>query len=195
MQLHPMPAVPDRGPVVVPPPPVVIEPRRVWPIAAAIAVWRFLGPRAPGLGLGEYPVMMPIRRHWWVPLRAGSKGVVLTTLSFILTPVFIQLGWFWILWAGMTAHWMWIGYQVLVWRADQLVITNQRLLRVWGVFTNNCADVPLSKIKGRDLHQSLPGRILGYGTLRVVAADGEQFEGLDTLEFLPKPYRVQQATL
>ncbi len=54
-----------------------------------------------------------------------------------------------------------------VWRWDrtQIVLTSEKLFVVYGVVRRRSASVRLGGIGAVELEQSLPGRILGYGTI------------------------------
>ena len=75
------------------------------------------------------------------------------------------------------AHWSW----------------SSRLIRVSGILSTTVDIVPLSKITDMTLRHSIPGRILGYGQLRVETAGQKQ--DLDRLDFLPSPGAVYRAML
>lgn len=52
-------------------------------------------------------------------------------------------------------------------------VTNQRVILKWGLFHRNVVDTYLSKIEGVDVHQTLLGRILGYGSICVRGTGGK----------------------
>lgn len=54
----------------------------------------------------------------------------------------------------------------------ELGITNQRVIMRWGFFRKTVIDTYLSKIEGIDVDQTLLGRVLGYGSLRVRGTGG-----------------------
>jgi uncharacterized membrane protein YdbT with pleckstrin-like domain len=60
---------------------------------------------------------------------------------------------------------------VVRWDRTQVVLTSEKLFVVHGVLRRNAAAVRLEKVQAIELRQSLPGRLLGYGT--VVAGDLE----------------------
>jgi uncharacterized membrane protein YdbT with pleckstrin-like domain len=57
------------------------------------------------------------------------------------------------------------------WDRTKVVLTSEQLFVVHGVLRRNAAAVRLQKVQAIELRQSLPGRVLGYGTL--VAGDLE----------------------
>jgi membrane protein YdbS with pleckstrin-like domain len=56
-----------------------------------------------------------------------------------------------------------------VWRWDRtrVVVTTEKLFVVHGVLRRSAAGVPLRGVQAIELEQTLPGRVLGYGTLVV----------------------------
>lgn len=70
-----------------------------------------------------------------------------------------------------------------VWRWDrtELVLTSKKLLIVHGIAHRRAAAVRLERVGPVEMEQSVPGRILGYGT--VIAGDLE-------IPFVPDPDRV-----
>jgi uncharacterized membrane protein YdbT with pleckstrin-like domain len=70
-----------------------------------------------------------------------------------------------------------------VWRWDrtELVLTSEKLLIVHGIAQRRAAAVRLERVGPVEMEQSVPGRILGYGT--VIAGDLE-------IPFVPDPNRV-----
>ncbi|MDQ3889362.1 MAG: PH domain-containing protein [Actinomycetota bacterium] len=59
--------------------------------------------------------------------------------------------------------------EVVRWERTLLVLTSEKLLVVYGVLRRRGAAVRLSRVAPIELEQTLPGRMLGYGTL--VAGD------------------------
>ncbi|MCA1677255.1 MAG: PH domain-containing protein [Actinobacteria bacterium] len=80
---------------------------------------------------------------------------------------------------------------VLSWRTEQIAVTDTRLIRVSGILTTTVDIVPLAEITDLSLRCTIPGRILGYGALRIETAG--QTRALDRLDFLP--HAVHRAML
>jgi hypothetical protein len=185
--------VPVRGGVIATPPTREVAARG----GVVRRVWRWLGPPTPAsyLGGSEYPVIVR-RLHWLVLARA------LGMMAFGI-PVSIGLGWVlaviapgvWQVQAVSAlialAHQGYFGYLALWWRAEMIVVTNLRLIRVTGVFTHRAVDTAIGMITDRDCVQTIPGRIFGYGTLRVESPGSSP----TAIRFLPNPLQIIQATL
>jgi len=112
---------------------------------------------------------------------------VLTFLlpGFLLVQVALAL--------GAVAHAAWIGWCILDWRVEQIAVTDTRLIRVSGLVAITVDTVPLAEITDMSLRCSIPGRVLGYGQLRVETAGQKQAVG--RLDFIPAPGAVYRAML
>lgn len=149
------------------------------------------------LAAGER-VLIATRRHWVVPFRdiarafvmMSAVGVLTMLLAFVAPGVFLLQA---ILWLVALAHTAYLGWCVVLWRVEQLAVTNTRVIRVHGVFTITVDSVQLSQITDVALHRSVAGRILGYGTLRIESAGQDQ--AITALDYLPRPSEVYRATL
>jgi uncharacterized membrane protein YdbT with pleckstrin-like domain len=74
---------------------------------------------------------------------------------------------------------------VLRWRNAECVVTTRRLLLRTGLFRPRTLALLLPAIEDVSVEQSFGGRLLDYGTLQVVAADG-------AIDVFPRVYRAQQ---
>jgi len=138
--------------------------------------------------------LIATRRHWLVPLLAITRGggmmSMVGVLTFLVPQVFlVQLA----LWVGAVAHAGYVGVCVLRWRAEQIAVTDRRIIRVSGLLTIRVDAVPLSQITDSWLRCSILGRVCGYGTVRIETAGQEQ--SLERLDFVPFPDDVYRATL
>lgn len=145
---------------------------------------RFLHPDVDGHLLrdrGEY-VIDEVAKHW-----AASIGWILLVVSCI--PVFLAMvlmGPFW--WLGLVAGLamfvvgMW-GIHVAY--MDRFVITNMRVFRVHGVFSQHLATMPMSRILDIAVFQPFIGRLLGFGHFTFESAAQDQ--GLRDITFVGRP--------
>jgi uncharacterized membrane protein YdbT with pleckstrin-like domain len=67
------------------------------------------------------------------------------------------------------------------WERTRVVLTTEKLFVVHGTLRRRAAAVRLARIGAVEIEQSLPGRLLGYGT--IVAGELE-------IEYVPGPRRV-----
>lgn len=57
----------------------------------------------------------------------------------------------------------------------ELGVTDRRIIGKTGVFSQNIMDIPLNKIQSVSVYRPFIGRILGYGTIRIITAAGTRF--------------------
>lgn len=72
---------------------------------------------------------------------------------------------------------------------DEFVITNKRVIIKTGLISRRTLEMNLSKIESVNVDQGILGRILGYGTIRIIGTGGtkEAFHKiLQPLEFRKK---------
>ena len=133
------------------------------------------------------------RRHWLVPLwrlaRGGGMMTAVGIFTFLLPGfLLVQLA----LLLAALAHTAWIGWCILDWRVEQVVVTDSRLLHVHGIVTITVDAVQLSQITDAELRCTVLGRLLGYGSIRVETAGQRPVERLD---YVPSPTAFWRATL
>jgi uncharacterized membrane protein YdbT with pleckstrin-like domain len=117
----------------------------------------------------EERVYVDARRHGVVLVRPLSRALVLALLG---TVAFLG-GWpVSVAGAGLLLIAA-LGAVAAVWRWDhtRVVLTGEKLFVVHGTMRRRAAAVRLAKVQTVEIEQSLPGRLLGYGTL--VAGDLE----------------------
>jgi hypothetical protein len=125
-----------------------------------------------------------VRHHWAAyvrPLVEAAAAVGLLALSGI-TPV--GIAWLPILLAfGVGGHAAWLALSA---HRDRFVITNMRVFRVHGVFGQNLATMPLSRILDITVRRPLHGRLLGFGHFCFESAAQEQ--GIRDIRYVGRPY-------
>lgn len=158
-----------------------------------------VGPRSPWSYLAPDELcLIRTHLHWLVPLRAIAKAAVSMPLAIVVTLLlaFLAPGWWWLqvaLWVGTVAHQCYLIWLVLLWRAEQIIVTDRRLIRISGVFTTTVDDVRLSQITDTSYRRSLLGRIFDYGSIRIESAG--QVQALERIDFVPSPGAIYRATL
>ncbi|MDQ3151436.1 MAG: PH domain-containing protein [Actinomycetota bacterium] len=142
--------------------------------------------------------LIATRRHWIAPLLTMARtartmalaAALLAVLSYLAPTVALFQAAVAIAALGHTAF---LGWSILRWRTDHLLVTDRRLLRISGIVTITVDSVPLTQITDTTCTQSLTGRILGYGTLRIQSAG--QAPAIERLHYLPTPATLYRATL
>lgn len=117
--------------------------------------------------VSDYPLVAQTRHHPIVMFRlpgrvAGIAMLVLLLWSwFAPAMVLVLLA---VLGAAMFVRWQ-------VWAAENIIVTQWRILRVQGVPETTTAEafLRIDRISGMRVVQSVPGKILGYGTIELEA--------------------------
>lgn len=137
-------------------------------------------------------------RHWVVLMRWIGSAVVLAVLGLVMASIYGLAGW---QGAGIGA---WIGLGLLAiavlvalpgylrWAAEVYLVTDRRVIRVEGVLRKQALDSGLAKVNDVRLTQTVPGRMLGYGTLEIITASDS---GINRLEYLPRPMAFKKAMM
>lgn len=76
--------------------------------------------------------------------------------------------------------------RLLVWEFERVVVTNEKVIHLSGVLSRRIASTPLAKVSEFTVHQTLFGRLAGYGSL-VVDVPGGRDQALHGLAFIPDP--------
>jgi hypothetical protein len=85
-----------------------------------------------------------------------------------------------------------LGALRAVWRWDRtiLAVTSEQIVLVRGGSRRSAVSLPLDDVRRLGVDQTVPGRMLGYGTL--ILADGESRRGF---AFVPHPAEVGRLIL
>jgi membrane protein YdbS with pleckstrin-like domain len=76
-------------------------------------------------------------------------------------------------------------WRILSEHMDRFVITNMRVFRVHGIFSQNRATMPMSRILDITVEKPFAGRIFGYG--HFVFESAAQDQGLRDIRFVGRP--------
>lgn len=126
-----------------------------------------------------------VRHHWVVYLRPALEVLLAVALALAVVPFApIDLAWLPLLLAlGLGAHGAW---RALAEHMDRFVITNMRVFRVHGVFSQQLSTMPLSRILDITVAKPLHGRLLGFGHFVFESAAQEQ--GLRDIRYVGRPH-------
>lgn len=139
------------------------------------------------LARNEEPVLI-MRRHvavLWGPI---TTAVVAFLAALLLSPLSGSSPVSDLLWLVAVLLLLRLGWRVLWWVNDRIVVTNKRVFEIAGIFTRNVGSMPLRAMTDLTYRRTLSGRMLGYGTFIVESAGQDQ--ALSRIEFLPEPDRV-----
>jgi hypothetical protein len=102
-----------------------------------------------------------VAHHWVAMVRPALWGMLALVL-FGLT-LFADLSWGWVVFLlGILAA-LRAAHLALEEHMDRFVVTNMRVFRVKGVYSQSLATMPLSRILDITVKKPFLGRILGYG--------------------------------
>ena len=77
------------------------------------------------------------------------------------------------------------------WIRTVYAITSHRVIVQTGILGKDFHEIPVTQVRGVDVHQTFFQRILGYGTVRVSSEGGTQI-GNEDWKGIPKPFRFQK---
>jgi hypothetical protein len=124
-----------------------------------------------------------VSHHWIVFVVPVLEYVLAAAVLVALPFVPVDLGWVPLVLAFLIAgH---ATYRSLVEHMDRFVITNMRVFRVNGVFSQQLATMPLSRILDITVQKPLRGRMLGYG--HFVFESAAQAQGLRDIRYVARP--------
>jgi hypothetical protein len=83
-----------------------------------------------------------------------------------------------------------LGY--LVWQNEAFLVTNERVIKLEGVINKSLADSSLDKVNDVEMYQSLMGRFLGYGTIKILTGNEQ---GATVFAYLGNPNDFKRAML
>ena len=116
----------------------------------------------------ELPELARARHHWIVLLQPPSKWASLAMIGLFVAAVFKPMP-FLVLFliiavAGAALRWQ-------TWRAELIILTRKRVVRVRGIpeTTTTEASLRIDRVSGARLIQTVPGKLLDYGTIELEA--------------------------
>lgn len=122
----------------------------------------------PALLPSELPVRARTRHHWVVLLRLPSRLLIIALLVLLLIAIITPDPMAWVL--GLIVGLI-IFFRWHTWRAEWVILTSQRIIRVQGVpeTTTSEASLRLDRISGARMIQTVPGKIFGYANIELEA--------------------------
>ncbi|MGV1005528.1 MAG: PH domain-containing protein [Candidatus Nanopelagicales bacterium] len=122
-------------------------------------------------------VVYRTRKHWIAPVVIALPatfiilGGVIALLIHLLVDIrgLNQLT-LWGGWIAVLVGASWLGNSFARWASMEYVVTNQKVIKAWGILRKFSESASLEKINEISMEQGLIGRVLGYGTLQVRTA-------------------------
>ena len=122
----------------------------------------------PAFLQSELPVLARTRHHWVVMLRRPHLvfllALALLVLAAVVDPLPMALLLVLVVAAFAVLRWQ-------MWRAEWVILTRRRIIRVRGVPETTSAEssLRLDRISGAVLEQTVMGKVLDYGTIQLEA--------------------------
>ena len=103
------------------------------------------------------------------------------------TPKYLAFFWLLLFVIGL----LFIAVRYLRWIVTVYAVTSRRVIVQRGILGKDFDEIPVTQVRGVDVHQSFGQRILGYGTVRV-SSEGGSNVGNEEWKGIPKPFRFQK---
>ncbi|MCI4350141.1 MAG: PH domain-containing protein [Thermoplasmata archaeon] len=88
---------------------------------------------------------------------------------------------------------LWLVVRYLKWITTVYAITTNRVIVQSGILGRDFDQIPITQVRGVDVHQSVGQRILGYGTVRVSSESGASTTiGNEDWLGIPHPFNFQR---
>ncbi len=122
----------------------------------------------PALMLSELPELARTRHHWIVLTRRPHRAGVIATVVLLVAAAIWPWPWA-VIFIGTLAGTLLL--RIHTWRAELIILTQKRIVRMQGVpeTTTSEASLRIDRVSGARLVQTVPGKILGYGTIELEA--------------------------
>ncbi|HEY1198878.1 MAG TPA: PH domain-containing protein [Thermoplasmata archaeon] len=136
------------------------------------------------LAFASAHAIIPALPNWFPWLYSG-----LTLQTYLSPDGQKYLAYFWLLLFLIGLLWLLIRY--FRWITTVYAVTNRRVIVQKGILGKGFDEIPVTQVRGVDVHQSFGQRILGYGTVRVSSEGGSRL-GNEDWKGIPKPFRFQK---
>jgi len=124
-----------------------------------------------------------------VPTLSSTLTNWLTLSNYLSSSVQMYLADFWLILFVIGLLWLLVRY--FRWIRTVYAVTSRRVIIQKGIFSKDFDEIPVTQVRGVDVHQSFGQRILGYGTVRVSSEGGSSL-GNEDWKGIPKPFRFQK---
>jgi membrane protein YdbS with pleckstrin-like domain len=152
---------------------------------AGIGLFRIFDPKVRRhLISDEGEVVIDEVRHHWVVFAVPMLEVVLAT-ALLVTMLWLPLkgaGVLLVLVLVLLSHSFW---RFLTEHRDRFVVTNMRVMRIRGVFSQTVATTPIARILDITLQKPIIGRMFGYG--HFVFESAAQDQGFREIKWVSRP--------
>jgi uncharacterized membrane protein YdbT with pleckstrin-like domain len=144
--------------------------------------------------LGENErIVLGTRQHWFVLFSAILLEIIVTlavliavsiaTASFPLAAFAFLLGFVPLL--SML-------HDILAWKNRQYIVTNRRVIQIFGIFNKSVVDSSLEKVNDVKMTQSFFGRMFDYGDIEIMTASEQ---GINLFKRIGDPVKFKTSML
>jgi membrane protein YdbS with pleckstrin-like domain len=115
----------------------------------------------------------------WVSMMGTPGGLVVSKFLalFFLVATLLSLLWLLIRWAE--------------WTRTVYAVTSSRVMIQRGIFSREFDEIPISQVRGVEIHQHLVPRLFGYGTVRVTSEEQNRIANV-AWKGIPTPFEFQR---
>lgn len=124
-----------------------------------------------------------------VPTLSSTLRTWLTLSNYLSSTFQMALAYFWLFLFIIGLLWLLVRY--FRWIRTVYAVTNRRVIIQKGILSKDFDEIPVTQVRGVDVHQSFGQRILGYGTVRVSSEGGSSL-GNEDWKGIPHPFRFQK---
>jgi Bacterial PH domain len=137
--------------------------------------------------------VLAIRQHpaaLWKPLiiMAASLALAITLNALLYVNGGARPDPVHLLWAAWVIVLAWYGIKAAGWYMTWIVVTPQRVVKISGLVRRQVVPLPMKRARDMELRRTLPGRILGYGTLYTQSFGTDH--QLAIIDYVPDPVQV-----
>jgi uncharacterized membrane protein YdbT with pleckstrin-like domain len=137
---------------------------------------------------GESLALPPVHRHWIVLVRGVAPTLIGALVVLALAFAILSGGPRLLVVLATLAVLVFVAILVWVrWMEDALTVTDQRVILEVGVFQRSSRVIPLTRVQNVSTTQTLPGRMLDYGSFEIQAAGG----GTERFDHVASPERLR----
>jgi hypothetical protein len=106
-------------------------------------------------------VVDEVAKHWVAFVKSYLASIA--GIGVAVAGLFVDMNVAWVFFVVGGLVFLWSVYLAMSAQMDRFVVTNMRVFRVNGVFSQQLATMPLSRILDITVQKPLVGRLLGYG--------------------------------
>ncbi|MDV6013878.1 PH domain-containing protein [Haloechinothrix sp. LS1_15] len=136
-----------------------------------------------------------VRRHWasliWDSFEAAALLAVAVMISYVLPPTEWAVYVHNVLWYAALFVVLRFVYQIMLWWAENIIVTDKRFIMTRGIITTKVLMMPIGKVTDLTYKRSPAGRMFGYGTMILESAG--QIQALNHIDYLPNPEEFYDA--